>query len=195
MWGHKVRDVFPCLKSNPEAESRRRPRDEAPFIREWCKALRNIPRSSDLSRLERSFIGNKWWVPFRIFWWSVSAGHRRKFASNGIGRQARASWTTPSSRSPGGLLGTRSPSTTRPIERAWQTYPIFPAAAVIQKKWLCTPSTTVSGFARSGATSRSGRFASAPAARAARCWLRRGQCWASVPGWEACGVSRDPSCG
>ena len=32
------------------------------------------------------------------------------------------------------------------------------------------------------------------AARAARRWLRRRQCFASVSRWEACGVSHDPSC-
>ena len=32
-------------------------------------------------------------------------------------------------------------------------------------------------------------------ARPARRWLHRGQCWSPVSRWEACGVSRDPSCG
>ena len=44
VWGHKVRDVFP-----PKAESRRRPRDETRFLIECRRALRNLPRSSDLS--------------------------------------------------------------------------------------------------------------------------------------------------
>ena len=48
MWGQKVRDVFPRLKSNPKTEGCRRPRDEAPFVRETRIALRNLPGSSDL---------------------------------------------------------------------------------------------------------------------------------------------------
>ena len=46
----KVRSVFPRLRSNPEAEGCRRPRDEAPFVRECRRAVRNLPRFSDLSR-------------------------------------------------------------------------------------------------------------------------------------------------
>ena len=50
VWSLKVRGVFSRLRSNPEAEVRRRPRDEAPFARECRRAIRNLPRSSDLSR-------------------------------------------------------------------------------------------------------------------------------------------------
>ena len=56
VWRHKVRDVFPRLKSNPEAERASasgldfKSRDETPFVRECCKALHKLPRSSDLSR-------------------------------------------------------------------------------------------------------------------------------------------------
>ena len=45
-----MRVAFPRLSSNPEAEGRRRPKDEAPFVRECRRAIRNLPRSSDLSR-------------------------------------------------------------------------------------------------------------------------------------------------
>ena len=50
VWGQKVRDVFPCLKSNPKAEGRRKLRSKAPFVHELRQALRNIPGSSNLSR-------------------------------------------------------------------------------------------------------------------------------------------------
>ena len=50
VWGLKVKSAFPRLRSNPEVEGRRRPRDEAPFVYECCRAIRNLPRSSDLSR-------------------------------------------------------------------------------------------------------------------------------------------------
>ena len=49
VWGHKVRDVFPRLRSNPKAESRSRLRGEIRFSIECCRALCNLPRSSDLS--------------------------------------------------------------------------------------------------------------------------------------------------
>ena len=45
-----MRDGLPHLRSNPEAEGRRRPKDEALFTREYQRAIRNLPRSSDLSR-------------------------------------------------------------------------------------------------------------------------------------------------
>ena len=48
VWGLKVRVGFPRL--NPKADGRRRPRDEPPFVIECRRALRNLPRSSDLSR-------------------------------------------------------------------------------------------------------------------------------------------------
>ena len=46
----KVRVTFPRLKSNPKAEGHLRPTDEPPFVIECRRALRNLPRSSDLSR-------------------------------------------------------------------------------------------------------------------------------------------------
>ena len=49
-WGQKVRDLFPRLESDPEAEVCRKPEGAAPFICECRKALRKLPRSSDLSR-------------------------------------------------------------------------------------------------------------------------------------------------
>ena len=50
VWSLKVRVAFSQLRLNPKAEGRRRPRDEAPFVIECRRALRNLPRSSDLSR-------------------------------------------------------------------------------------------------------------------------------------------------
>ena len=49
VWSLKVRVAFPRLRLNPEAEGRRRPRDEPPFVIECRRALRKLPRSSDLS--------------------------------------------------------------------------------------------------------------------------------------------------
>ena len=50
VWSLKVRVAFPRLKSNPKAEGRRRLRDETPYVSECCRALRNLPQSSDLSQ-------------------------------------------------------------------------------------------------------------------------------------------------
>ena len=59
--------------------------------------------------LRMNSIGVLWWTPLRILSWSGSAGRWRMFARIEIGRQVRVSWTTPSSRSSGGLHGTRYP--------------------------------------------------------------------------------------
>ena len=45
-----MRVAFPRLRSNPKAGGRLRPRDEAPFVSECCRAIRNLPLSSELSR-------------------------------------------------------------------------------------------------------------------------------------------------
>ena len=49
VWSLRVGVAFPNLGLCPSAESRRRPRDEPPFVIECRRALRNLPRSSDLS--------------------------------------------------------------------------------------------------------------------------------------------------
>ena len=50
VWDLKVRDGFFRLRSNPKAKVRRRPRDDALFTRECRRAIRNLPRPSDLCR-------------------------------------------------------------------------------------------------------------------------------------------------
>ena len=49
VWSLKVRVAFPDLRLYPKAEGRCRPRDEPPFVNNCCRALWNLPRSSDLS--------------------------------------------------------------------------------------------------------------------------------------------------
>ena len=44
-----MRVAFLRLRLNPEAEGRRRPRDEPSFVIECRRALQKLPRSSDLS--------------------------------------------------------------------------------------------------------------------------------------------------
>ena len=49
VWSLKVGVAFPDLSLGPKAEGRRRSRDEPPFVIECRGALRNLPRSNDLS--------------------------------------------------------------------------------------------------------------------------------------------------
>ena len=49
VWEGSVREAFPDLDLDPDAERRRRPRGETPFLKECRKALRRLPRSIDLS--------------------------------------------------------------------------------------------------------------------------------------------------
>ena len=49
-WRRKASDTFPRLQSDPKAEGQCKLRGEAPFVSECHKALRNLPGSSDLSR-------------------------------------------------------------------------------------------------------------------------------------------------
>ena len=53
MWRWNARNTFLCLKSDSKAESRRKPKGEALFTREYCKALRNLPGSSDFSQSQK----------------------------------------------------------------------------------------------------------------------------------------------
>ena len=72
-----------------------RPSDKPPFVVECRGALRNLPRSSDLSWTRKELYRG-------LVVWSGSSGRRGRFAQSGIGHQVRASWATPSPRSPGG---------------------------------------------------------------------------------------------
>ena len=49
VWGPKVREAFPRLRSNPKAEDLCRPRDRTLISNECRRAIQNLPRSSDLS--------------------------------------------------------------------------------------------------------------------------------------------------
>ena len=50
VWRRKASTTFPRLQSDPKAESRRKSMGETPFVREFRKALRNLPGSSDFSQ-------------------------------------------------------------------------------------------------------------------------------------------------
>ena len=93
VWRLKASVSFPHLNSDPKAEGHRKLRGEAPFVREFRKALRNLPGSSDPSQSRKE-----------LYWELVagsaldplmdrlgSAGRWRKFACNRIRRQVQAS--------------------------------------------------------------------------------------------------------
>ena len=80
----------------------------------------------------------------------------------------------------------------RLARNALQTCSIVLAAAVAWKKRLSTPS-TASEFARSGFMSGRGRLASNPSSSCCSTLITSVRC-TSVSGWEAYGVSLDPSC-
>ena len=161
VWRRKASQTFPRLQSDPKAESRRKPLGEALFDRECRTSLRKFLGSSDLSRSQKELY-RELVVGSARGWFRDAGGRRRRSALTGIGRQDRASWTTPSSRSPGDLHGMRYPFSAWTSERAWQTCPIALAAAVGWKKRLSKPSTAASEFARFGITSGIGRLTSNP---------------------------------
>ena len=62
VWSLKVGVTFPDLRLYSKVEGRCRPRDEPPFVSECRRALRNLPRSSDLS-----------WSRKELYWLLVSS--------------------------------------------------------------------------------------------------------------------------
>ena len=158
VWGRKASRTLPCLKSDSNAEGRRKPLDEALFDRECRKALRNLLGSSDLSRPRKGLyrelmVGcdplseRRGWTTEEIrSHWNWAPGS--SFLNNS---EFSLTWL---------LFGMRYLFSAWTIKRTWQTCPIALAAAVGWKKRLSTPSTTASESARFGITSGSGRLAS-----------------------------------
>ena len=145
--------------------------------------------------LGKNCVGNYWWAPLPTLLVSGTARRQRRSAPVGIGRQVRASGTIPSFRSLRDLHGTRCPFSAWTSEWAWQKCLIALAAAMAWKKRLSTPSTTASGFARSGITSGSGRLASNPNSS---CCPTLVTSWTTFclrfMVWSVWCVSRDPRC-
>ena len=158
VWRRKTSRTFPHLQSDPKAEGRRKPMGEALFVREYRAALRNLSGSSDFLRPRKEL-----YRELMVGSASDPLSERRGWTAGEI--NSHWNWEPGSSflnNSPGDLYGMRYPFSAWTSERAWQTCPIVLAAAVVWKKRLSTPSTTVSEFARSGITSGSGRLASNP---------------------------------
>ena len=131
VWRWKASRIFPCLQSDPKAEDRRKPMDEALFVRECRAALRNLLGSSDLSR------------PRRELYRELVVGSASDPLSEWHGwtaEEIRSHWNwapgssflnNSESRSPGDLFGMRYPFAAWTSERAWQTCPIALATAVV----------------------------------------------------------------
>ena len=193
VWRRMAIKVFPRLKSDSKDEGRRKPWGKTPFVRECCMVLRNLSRSSDLSR------------PWKELYWELVVGS----ASDPLSE--RRGWTVKEVCShwnwaPGsGFLNNSEFSLTWRLAR--NALPLFGlnfrpgryARLCSLLQWFGK-----NGWARllllrassSALGSRRGVDGShrTKAARAARRWLRRRQHSASISGWEACGVSRDLSC-
>ena len=102
VWGWNVSDAFSRLKSDPKAEGQRKLRGEAPFVRKCRKALHSLPGSSDLSRLR-----NELYQDLVVGSTSDPLVKRFGCSMEEVRCQVLASWTTPSSHSPGGFHETR----------------------------------------------------------------------------------------
>ena len=194
VWRRKASRTFPRLKSDPKAEGRRKPLGEALFVRECRKALRNLLGSSDLSRprkeLYRELVVGSASDPLseRRSWTAEEIRCHWNWARIELLEQLRVL----------AHLATCMECVT-PSRLELQSGPGRHAWLPSQRQWigrngwvrllLLRTSSLVLGSRRGMDGSHQTQ-----AARAARRWLRRGQRSSSVSGWEACGVSRDPSC-
>ena len=140
-WGLKVRNAFLCLRLNPVTKGFRRPKDEVPFVRECRRAIRNLSRSSDLSRSRKELYRG------------LVVGSALDRLAGRLGRSlsvelgARLELLDHSEFS---LTWRLARNALALIDWAYRaSLANMPAAAVVQRQRLCTPSTVESGFARS----------------------------------------------
>ena len=195
VWRRKASRTFPRLKSDPKAKGRRKPLGEALFVREYRRALRNLLVSSDLSR-PRKELYRKLVVGSA----SDPLSERRGCTAEEI--RSHWNWAPESSfleqlRVLAHLVTCTecvTPSRLDLQSGSWR-HAWLPSL----RQWLgwngwarllpLRASSPVLGSRRGVDGSHRTQTACA-----ARRWLRRRQRSSSVSGWEACGVSRDPSC-
>ena len=184
-------DSFPRLKSDPKVERRHQPKGETPFAPKCCKALRNLPRSSAHSRsrkeLYRQLVVDSVADPLVM----VDGGGSLALelgAWFGLLEQFR-------------ILAHLAPRTERaaPFQPELQSVPGRYARLSSLRQWLRRNSWTRLLLLRVsssvlGSYRRGGGLNRTQAARAARRWLRRGQCFPSASKWEYPVVFGDPSC-
>ena len=188
VWRRKASRTFPRLKSDPKAEGRRRPLGEALFVRECRKALRNLLGSSDLS-----------W-PRKELYRELVVGS----ASDPLSE--RRGWTAEEIRShwnwaPGSsfLNNSEFSLTWRLVRNALSLRGLNFRAGLADmpdcpRCGSGLEETAEHAFYVLGSRRGVDGSHGTQTARAARRWLRRRQRSSSVSRWEACGVSRDPSC-
>ena len=186
---NKFISLIPRLKSDPKAESRDKPIGETPFVRKCRTVLHNLSWSSDLSR------------PRKELYRELVAGSASEPLSEWHGRTAeeiRSHWNW----APGSsFLNNSEFSLTWQLARnalllfELQSGPGRHARLCSLRQWLGR-----NGWARLlllrvsspvlGSRPEVEGSHLTQAARAAWRWLRRGQRFTSVSGWEACGVAR-----
>ena len=158
---------------------------EKPFVRECRKALRNLPGSNDISQSRKELyrklvVGSQWAARLYGEGGPLPLELGAKF---GLFEQFRvlAHLVACTERIAPSQLELQS----RPGRHAW-------LRSLLQ--WLGRNGWARLLLQRVGSRRRVDGSHWTQIARAARRWLRRGQRFASVSGWEACGVSHDPSC-
>ena len=183
------------LKSDPKAEGRRKPLGEALFVRECRTALRSLLGSSDISRPRKELyrellvgsasdpLSKRWgWTAKEIrSHWNWAPGS--SFLNNS---EFSLTWRLVRNALP--LLGLNYKA--GPGRHAWLS---SLRQWIGRNSWarlllLRASSPVLVSRRRVDGSHRT------QATRAARRWLCRGQRSSSISGWEACGVSRDPSC-
>ena len=100
VWSLKVRVAFPRLRLNPKAEGHCRPRNGTPYVSECRRALRNLPRSSDLSRSRKELyrglvLGSASDPLVKLLGWSVEevCSHRNWAPGSGFLKNSEFSLT------------------------------------------------------------------------------------------------------
>ena len=195
VWRRKASRTFPRLNSDPKAEGRRRPLGEALFVRECRKALRNLLESSDLSwprkELYRELVVGSASDPL---------SERHSLTAEEI--RSQWNWAPWSSF----LNNSEFSLTWRLVRNALSLHGLNFKAGLADMPDCPRCGSGLEETAehvfyycervRPFLGSRRGEDGShrTQTARAARRWLRRRQRSSYVSGWEAYGVSRDPSC-
>ena len=192
VWRQKASDTFPHLKSNPKTEDRHWPMGEALFVRECLPTIPKLLESSDFSRLRKELYQE---LVLRTLSESGMVGRRGDPVPLELGvrfglleplrylarlvactERIASSWLELQSR----------PGRHARLSSLWQ----WPGGNGWARLLLQRASSPVLGSLWGVDSSHQ-----IQTARAARRWLRRRQRLTSVSGWEACGVSHDPSCG
>ena len=187
VWRRKASRTFPRLNSDPKAKGWRTPLGEALFVRECRKALRNLLGSSDLpwprKELYRELVAGSasdplseqhgWTAEEIRSHWNWAPGS--SFLNNS---EFSLTWRLSGMRYPFAAWHARLPSLRQlPRRNGWA------------RLLLLRASPPILGLRRGVDGSHRTQTACA-----AQRWLHRRQRSSSVSGWEAYGVSRDPSC-